>query len=129
MMARNPMAAMANFYADAFQQSARLWLQQTRAWRAAFPQTLSWPVATVGAGIPVAPAPMGLGALWFEPVSLELVEMEDRIGVSASCGEIRIDMMITHSPEAGAGSGVIIEGEAEPDGSSSGQYLLKGLFS
>ena len=38
--------------------------------------------------------------------------MEDRIGVRAACGDIRIDMMITHSPDADVDAFDVIEGEA-----------------
>ncbi len=112
MTTQTPMTAMADFYATAFERSARLWLEQTRAWRGFFPQTYAWPAATIADGVPIAPAPLGLGVPWFETLSVELVEMEDRIGVRAACGDIRIDMMITHSPEAGVDAVDVIEGEA-----------------
>lgn len=109
----NPVAAMAGAYIAAFEQGARLWSQQAQAWRDAFARGAGWPLSGGGAAFPIGPSLAEMGAAWLDPVSVQLVEMEDRVAMSATCGDVRIDMMITRLPDPEAEKAVTLEGVAE----------------
>lgn len=109
----NPMTAMAGFYAAAFEQGARAWMKQAEIWSDAFSRAAIFPPSAFAAGVPFSPSLFDLSEVWLDPVSVELFEMEDGVAVSASCRDVRIDMMITISPEAESGKPVTIDGVAE----------------
>lgn len=109
----NPLAAIAGVYAAAFEEGFRFWMQQAQLWRGALSGAGFSGAPELAGGGPLGGMLRGMAGPWLEPMTIRVAEMDERVALSATYRDVRIDMMITHLPDAAEDAPVTLEGVAE----------------